>query len=213
MSTQNKIPQIPEGYTEEEVVNLLTKIAKRLASRFRFGYHAIEDMKQQAILEGWKGLLNYDGVRPLENFLWIHIRNRLFNYKRDNYQRVEYRCNSCPIKQYDKKNNLCLKHEQDSLEDCKWYYDWVLRNNAKKNLVDTIDFDNVDDDGEAFMSLTVDFAENADKSMIFEILEREIPMSHYEDYVRLKCGAKISHPRKRAIKEMIIEILQEHNYI
>jgi hypothetical protein len=31
----------------------------------------------------------YDEVRPLENFLSIHIKNRLKNFKRDNYYRPD----------------------------------------------------------------------------------------------------------------------------
>jgi hypothetical protein len=36
-----------------------------------------------------EALDRYDGVRPLENFLSIHIKNRLNNFKRDNYYRQD----------------------------------------------------------------------------------------------------------------------------
>lgn len=74
---------------ENEFIEIVDRIAQRLARKFLFGYHTLEDMKQQCYVEALKGLEKYDKSRPLENFLWIHIRNRLFNYKRDNYTRPD----------------------------------------------------------------------------------------------------------------------------
>ena len=212
MTTQKKV-EIPAGYTEEEVVAILTKISTRLAAKFRFGYHAIEDIKQQAILEGLKGLAKYDGIRPLENFLWIHIRNRLFNYKRDNYERIDKPCERCPIAMYDKSKKLCMAHPEEELENCKWYYSWIMRNLAKRNLVDAIDFDNVDDEGESSMSSYTDFAEDIDKKVIFELLDEHMPMEYYEDYRRYKYGTRLSKVRKDNVKGIIVEILTKHGYL
>lgn len=79
--------RIPKGMTEAEVLTVLTNVANRLARKFRFGYHDVDDMKQEAMVEGIKGLEKYQSGRPLENFLYIHVRNRLFNFKRDNFAR------------------------------------------------------------------------------------------------------------------------------
>lgn len=76
-------------YDENEFLEIVERISQKLSRTFIFGYHTIEDMKQQCYLEALKGLEKYDQSRPLENFLWIHIRNRLFNYKRDNYTRPD----------------------------------------------------------------------------------------------------------------------------
>ena len=82
---------------ENELLNVIDIITKKLAYKFKFGYHDIEDMKQQISIFAIEGLKNYDHKRPLENFLWTHVRNRLFNYKRDNYQRPDKPCYSCPL--------------------------------------------------------------------------------------------------------------------
>jgi DNA-directed RNA polymerase specialized sigma24 family protein len=74
---------------ESEFLDIVDRIANKLSRKFLFGYHTVDDMRQQCYLEALKGLENYDHSRPLENFLWIHIRNRLFNYKRDNYTRPD----------------------------------------------------------------------------------------------------------------------------
>ena len=60
---------IPKGMDETEVIAIIDRIANRLAAKFKFGYHELEDMKQQARLFAWEGMENYDGVRPLDNFL------------------------------------------------------------------------------------------------------------------------------------------------
>ena len=31
--------KIPDGYTEEQVVQIIEKISSRLANKFKFGYH------------------------------------------------------------------------------------------------------------------------------------------------------------------------------
>ena len=88
---------IPNGMTEKQVIQIINNIANRLAGKFKFGYHDLEDMKQQARLFAWEGMENYDGIRPLENFLWTHVRNRLYNFKRNNFGRPDKPCDSCPF--------------------------------------------------------------------------------------------------------------------
>ena len=53
---------IPRGMTEEQVVQIIDGITNRLAGKFKFGYHDLDDMKQQARLFAWEGLENYDGL-------------------------------------------------------------------------------------------------------------------------------------------------------
>ena len=48
-----------------------------------------EDIEQEAFIIGAKAIDDYDG-RSLENFLYVHLNNRLKNFKRDNYYRLEH---------------------------------------------------------------------------------------------------------------------------
>jgi DNA-directed RNA polymerase specialized sigma24 family protein len=208
---KKKNSAVPKDYTEDEVIQILNRIANKLASRFKFGYHDIEDMKQQAILEGWKGLSKYNPeYGGLESFLWVHIRNRLFNFKRDNYHRSDKPCDKCPIKQWNKIEKECNLYTMDSLEDCRFYYDWILRNESRKNLVDTIEIDDIEDENEKRMHIHTDFAQTYDVKMIEKILEAELPMKYWADYDRFKCGAKLAKPKREAIRTLILEILAKH---
>ena len=120
--------------SDEEFLAVLDKITKRLAYKFKFGYHSVEDMKQQAAIFALEGLKNYDHKRPLENFLWTHVRNRLFNYKRNNYQRPDKPCLTCPFydASYKLSNNQCSKFTDK--KECDLYATWAKRNEAKKNI-------------------------------------------------------------------------------
>ena len=72
--------KIPKGYTEEEVVEILHRVADKLKYKFKFGYHDFEDIRQEAIIFGLDSLEKYNGKHPLENFLWVTIHNKLFNF-------------------------------------------------------------------------------------------------------------------------------------
>lgn len=81
--------KIPKNLTEEEVLATITKIAKTLAPKFVFASYDIDDIFQEAFIIGIEGLEKYDEKRPLANFLFTHISNRLKNFKRDNYYRLD----------------------------------------------------------------------------------------------------------------------------
>ena len=71
-----------------EHFSIIQRIAKQLAPRYVFGSYEREDIEQEATILALDGLKRYDGVRPLENFLYTHVSNRLKNFKRDNYFRI-----------------------------------------------------------------------------------------------------------------------------
>jgi hypothetical protein len=81
--------KIPQNMTEDQVVSTIYKISSRLASKYTFPNYEAEDISQEAFIIGMEAMNRYDGVRPLENFLSIHIKNRLKNFKRDNYYRPD----------------------------------------------------------------------------------------------------------------------------
>ena len=66
----------------------IQKIAEKIAPKYKFGYHDTEDLVQEAVIFGLEAYDKWDQDRPLENFISVHISNRLKNYKRDNYFRL-----------------------------------------------------------------------------------------------------------------------------
>lgn len=94
----------PTGLTSEQVAEVLFRVAERVVRKHKsyvFGYNSEDDIIQQGVFEGIRciargkykpELFIRDGkdnspVPCLERFMSVHIKNRLFNYKRDNSRR------------------------------------------------------------------------------------------------------------------------------
>lgn len=203
MKKKKNNKKIKNKISEEEFLIALDNITKRLAHKFRFGYHDVADMKQQAAIFALEGLEKYDSSRPLENFLWTHVRNRLFNYKRNNYQRPDKPCSSCPLfdPYYKKSNNQCSKFLNK--EDCKPYSVWSNRNLAKKNIMQP---SYIDYDLQSGYSLD-NFMQNQE---ILQFLDSNIDTDHRECYLKLKHGDKISKQQFTKLKEYILLLLESY---
>jgi len=189
---------------ENELLKVIDIITKKLAYKFKFGYHDIEDMKQQISIFALEGLKNYDHKRPLENFLWTHVRNRLFNYKRDNYQRPDKPCYSCPL--FDKTLSICTKYSNKY--DCDLYSNWAQRNDSKKNLMHLTTIEEVKDYSNVFLDSESLSLENAE---ILKILDEELTGEYRVIYIKFKNGSKIPKSDRDKLISKIQEILWQKN--
>lgn len=209
--TKKPKTSLPNGVSEEEFLAVLDNISKRLGHKFKFGYHSFDDMKQQAAIFALEGLEKYDNSRPLENFLWTHVRNRLFNYKRDNYQRPDKPCLSCPL--YDphckKSSSQCEEFHDKS--ECPEYSAWSSRNTTKKNIMKPIGMEDVQHSSPSMVVENNILSQIADQQII-DLLDKEIPAPYRETYLKLKYGDKVYKAEMTKLYNIIIEILQEHNY-
>lgn len=206
-----KTTQTPlsNGVSEAEFLVVLENISKRLGYKFKFGYHSYEDMKQQAAIFALEGLEKYDNSRPLENFLWTHVRNRLFNYKRDHYQRPDKPCLTCPL--YDplckKSTNQCEAFTDKN--ECDEYMAWYTRNNRKKNIMKPIGMEETKETS-ASMSLDNNILDKIANQQIIDILDKEIPAPHRETYLKLKYGDKIHRSDINKLSVVISQILNKY---
>ncbi len=196
--------------TEDEVLKVINNVAYRLAQRFQFGYHDLEDIAQQARLFAWEGLPNYDGRGPLENFLWIHVRNRLSNFKRNKYERLDKPCLKCSTTHYNKKKDVCEKYEDFLL--CLTYYKWVCRNLAKKNLMTPIELSNVRNEYENYMKKCVSVEHQISYKEIRKIIDENLPIEMRANYLRMLSDVYISKSKRILIQDTIREILIKHGY-
>ena len=187
------------------MIQIINNIANRLANKFKFGYHALEDMKQQARLFAWEGIENYDGIRPLENFLWTHVRNRLYNFKRNNFGRPDKPCDSCPyfdIAFENDKGYGCRAY--DNHEECDLYMGWLKRNTAKRNIMNTAQLDLDIKQSDAIEDMI-------DKKQIFNLVDKSIPVQYREDWIRLVNNLKLAKVKRDILIEVIIQIFKENN--
>lgn len=188
-----------EKVSDQELLETIEIISKKLAYKFKFGYHELEDMRQQISIFAIEGLEKYDYERPLENFLWTHVRNRLFNFKRDNYQRPNKPCHGCPF--YD---SMCGNTDNDCLEfsnklDCKSYKQWYDRNNIKKNLM----YLNSIEGAQEYFLKSVNNADRIENEEFIGLLDKALYGVHREIYLKLKMGSKIG---KKDMNKLIRKI-------
>jgi DNA-directed RNA polymerase specialized sigma24 family protein len=187
--------------TEAEIVSVLDNVARRLAKRFKFGYHDNNDMMQQARLFALEGLKHYDGQRPLENYLWTHVRNRLFNFKRDKYSRPNCPCGECA-----EDETQCIR------EHCTFYLQWEKRNQAKQNLMNPIDMNNVEDENEDRMKFEDDVADITYNKEIISVINNNLPLEFRHDMLRIMQGTSISKHRKDKLLLEIQKVLYDSGY-
>ena len=77
--------KIPKGMTEQQVVDQIALVVGRIAPKNTFYGYEKDDLKQEAFIICMEALPRYDESRPLENFLSVHLSNRLKNFVRDNH--------------------------------------------------------------------------------------------------------------------------------
>jgi len=199
---------LPNGVNTEEFLKALENISRRLANKFRFAYHSVDDMKQQAAIFALEGLENYDNKRPLENFLWTHVRNRLFNYKRNNYQRPDKPCHSCPF--FDKTCKVSLNQceKYGNKHDCDLYASWAKRNEVKKNIIQPSYI-------ETSLHQSVqptDFDLSIQNQELIKFLDMRIQSEFRESYLKLKHGAKISKLELKKLQQHIFTLMEANNW-
>lgn len=162
-----------------ETLSVIQKVAKRLAPRYKFGYHETEDIYQYAVIYGIEALSSYDSRRPLENYLAVVVGNKLKSFKRDNYERQD----------------AVSKH-------CE----------SKKNLMEPIPIDNVDDELEPSMSVVHNIHDMVVDHEMFKVIDNNIPAELRSDYLKIKHGEKILKSRKKLIEAAVIDILEKNGY-
>jgi DNA-directed RNA polymerase specialized sigma24 family protein len=77
--------KVPKNMTEQQVLDQITIVVDRIAPKYTFSGYEVNDIKQEAFIMCLEALERYDSKRPLENFLSVHLSNRLKNFVRDNF--------------------------------------------------------------------------------------------------------------------------------
>ena len=177
--------KIPKGMTEREVTETITRVANRYAYKFQFGFYTPDDIRQEAFIIAMDALDRYDESRPLENFLAVHVKNRLNNFKRDKYYRQQ-------------KEDQANKNKYD--------------NNTKKFLMEPIDISSVRDEHENNMRLDDSFVNNIEDQELLDIIDTYLDVGLRADYLRILNGVYVPKPRREQIYNEINRILKENSH-
>lgn len=201
--------KIPKNMTEDEVLEIIDRVIERFYRKFIFSYFDAEDIKQEARILAIDGLERYDGVRPLEHFMSVHIRNRLCNFKRNNFIRIDKPCLKCPFNAYIKLENKCTKFA--TFDECHLYKKWADKNESRKNIISPIGLTCTIDDNEETLHSNINPSDQLSHLEIINIIEEKISIENREDWLKLRNGVKISRTQRDKVLEELQIILQENN--
>lgn len=191
---------IPEGKTEEEVIETIKRLVNTIAPKFVFGYYSLDDIKQEAFIKAIEALEDYNPKLPLANFLSVHIRNRLRNLIRDKYHRNDPPCKTC-------HNCVNGQTQHSNGKYCEKYLAWKNLNADKAGIVCPLDISNIDDTEESNTKLIDNVTNELCKEEIFDIVDEKLPAYLRADYLKLKAGIQVNKTRKDLVLKKIREIL------
>jgi len=169
--------------TEEQVLQTIQKVVYRTANKYKFGYYDYDDICQEGFIIAMEGLERYDGVRPLENFLAVHVSNRLKNFKRDNF----------------------CRQEAISASGSSW-----LLNDTKRFLMEPLDISSIRDEKESGMSTDDNFIADIETKEIVSVIDKYLDVSMRSDYLRMLHEVYVPKHRREQIIETITNIIREH---
>lgn len=190
--------ELPNGFTEKEVLSCIDYVCNSLAAAFVFGYFEIEDVKQEIRIFCLKALPKYNESRgKLSTFLMRVATSRLVNFRRDLLYRM-------PPEQ-------CKCEECASGNPCKYFSSrmakWKKINTSKRNLMIANNIG--DDDYESKFC----FKSLIDRKEILQIIDEYLDVNLRADYKRLIDGAKIPWARREKVLTEIKKILNELHYL
>lgn len=188
--------KIPSNMTESEVVDTINRVINRMAHKFTFSHYDIEDIKQEAFMIAMDALPRYDEVRPLENFLAVHVNNRLKNFKRDHYYRQE------SIEKHLNRRGEYKPSLERRIKD----------HISKKHLMDPINLESVRDDGEKNMRTEHDFIEEIEIKELMSLVDANLPASMRSDYLKILHDVYVPKQRREEIYETLRTLFKDHGY-
>lgn len=178
--------KIPNNMTEKEVIEIIDSVIKYLCNKYTFGFYDEEDIYQEAFIIAMSGLEKFDPEKAsLKTFLQTHISNKLKTFKRDNYFRLEQLCSVC----FDGTCKKCQKR--------------AAVREIKKNLIDTVNIENVE------FSYNQPILDKFARDELFNIIDEKLDVLLRNDYLKMLEGVPVPANKKRRISEEILRILSE----
>jgi len=192
---------------DEATMEIINQVINTMAASFRFGFYDLDDIKQEARQEAIKAIRDkYDCKRPLKNFLYVHLRRRLLNLRRDKFSRKEPPCLKCPEfdKHYKETDNQCKAFLNKM--HCQPFEVYTIRNTAKENIVKPVDIDAISET-ERNICKHYQMEDGIESREIFDKLDQEMPLDMRPDYLKLKGGLKLPKSKRDKVMAKIREIL------
>lgn len=188
---------ISPGYTEAQVLASIEKAVTILSPGFAFGHWDRDDVAQYGRLYVIQRLEKFDPTRPLDNWVFIMVRNSYINLRRDKLRRNDPPCKIC--------------HNSGSCQGkgyCKKYTDWLARNNAKANLMRPLDIEYISDEHEARTRTECHMESEVEMEEVYEKIDRELDVELRATYLQMRDGVTVPKSRRLLVMNAVREILK-----
>lgn len=196
---------LPEGVTETQVLDAIENAVKILAPSFAFGIYDVDDIKQEARIMGLEAMRRYDAARPLENFLYSHIKNRLINLQRDKLHRNDAPCMLCHHAEGNRSGH-------PNGEICQKYAEWKKRNEAKANLMRPLDLDLISDEREHNAQNESEVEDDAQTNELLRKIDAGLSIDMRATYLQMRSGKTVPKNRRTLVEKEIRKILGVDGY-
>ena len=195
----------PPGRTEGEVLAAIDRVADLLAASFAFAYHDPEDMRQESARLALELLASgrYDPARPLANFVYAHVRNRLGNLRRDQYRRNDPPCRHCHAKVTGDDDGVPATPDCPARGFCPRYAAWHARNVSKANVCSPLALAGQAGDhgrGPSPRARPADPAEEAEAADSAAAIEARLPSRHKGSLVKMLAGEPVGKASRAAVR-------------
>jgi hypothetical protein len=189
---------IPQGYTEKQVLDAIERSVTILAPGFVFGVYDVDDIKQHGRMAAVVAVNSgkYDAARPLDNFVYTSVRNALVNLKRDKYHRTDPPCRPCHVGE-----PCCLPGP------CKKYADWAARNAGKANIARPLGLDHVADEKERRTRLAPAAEADAEVSELVQRIDAELPVELRQVYLQMRAGVAVPRTKRAEVTREVRRII------
>ena len=194
---------LPSGVSQEQFLTATEKVVNILASSFTFGYFERDDIKQQARLFAIEAMARYDPSRPLDNFLYSHIRNRLINFRRDKFRRNDPPCLAC-------HNSIPGATIHEDRQYCEKYSAWLKRNASKQNIMNPLDIFNISDEHEPNTRTESDVVDDIAERELLALIDMKLDVELRQVYLQMKSGESVPKAKRQQVEKAILEILQDN---
>lgn len=159
----------------DDILAVISKVIARQVGGYNVLGYDREDLEQEAFIICAEALPSHDGIRPLENFLAVHLSYRLKSFVRD-------------------KHKLQGKYAETT-----------------QKLMKAVDIDSVNWDAERSLTARDDVLEDVELRDLIKTIDRYLPISLRQDYLKMRAGIKINRGREKKIREFIGALLEELN--
>lgn len=189
--------KLPSNISEAQFVDAVKRICQNIARNYVFGPFTLEDIKQQAFVLAIEALPRYDVSRPLENFLYVHICNRLNNLRRDFYKQTEAPCKLC-----DNRMDGDTAHTDSRF--CDQHRQWLVKNSRKHRVVQPADI-TVSDSSSYAASDNV--LEKLEQEELLVKIDKFLPVEHRSAYLKLREGVALPKAKLEELLAVLRKVL------